>query len=44
MISSEIEEILGICDRVNVMAHGMLVADLEGSAISQEEIIRYTMS
>ena len=44
LISSEIEEILGICDRVGVMARGALVANLEGERIDQSEIIRYTMS
>lgn len=44
LISSEIEEILGICDRVGVMAHGQLVANLEGQSINQPDIIRYTMS
>lgn len=43
LISSEIEEILGICDRVGVMARGALVANLEGDAINQSEIIRHTM-
>lgn len=44
LISSEIEEILGICDRVGVMSRGRLAANLEGNAIKQSEIIRYTMS
>ena len=43
LISSEIEEILGICDRVGVMARGMLMANLEGDQINQAEIIRHTM-
>lgn len=43
LISSEIEEILGICDRVGVMARGSLVANLEGEDINQPEIIRHTM-
>jgi len=43
LVSSEIEEILGMCDRVGVMARGSLVADLEGSDINQSEIIRHTM-
>ena len=44
LISSEIEEILGICDRVGVMARGALVANLEGEHINQAEIIHHTMS
>ena len=44
LISSEIEEIIGICDRVGVMAHGCLVANLDGEHINQTEIIRHTMS
>jgi ribose transport system ATP-binding protein len=43
LISSEIEEIMGICDRVGVMARGKLVADLEGEQINQGTIISYTM-
>ncbi|NLF27356.1 MAG: sugar ABC transporter ATP-binding protein [Clostridiales bacterium] len=43
LVSSEIEEILGMCDRVGVMARGALVADLEGADINQSEIIRHTM-
>ena len=43
LISSEIEEILGICDRVGVMARGALVANLEGEHIQQAEIIHHTM-
>lgn len=44
LISSEIEEILGISDRVIVMANGTDVADLTGEDITKEKIIQYTMS
>lgn len=44
LISSEIEEILGVCDRVGVMTRGKLVAELEGDQINPEDVMRYTMS
>ena len=44
LISSEIEEILGMADRVVVMANGKVAGELEGDAINNADIIRYTMS
>jgi len=43
LISSEIEEIMGICDRVAVMSNGSLVAVLDGENVNQSEIIRYAV-
>ena len=44
LISSEIEEIIGISDRVIVMANGQVAGELEGRDISNSNIIKYTMS
>jgi len=39
MISSELPEIIGMCDRVVVMYEGMVTGELAGSEISQEAIM-----
>ena len=39
MISSEMEEIVGIADRVVVMHEGRVAGELEGEAISEEAIM-----
>lgn len=44
LISSEIEEILGLSDRVIVMSRGKTAAELEAGDINKAEIIKYTMS
>jgi inositol transport system ATP-binding protein len=41
MISSELPELLGMCDRVYVMAKGKLTAELTQRPFSQEEIMQY---
>jgi inositol transport system ATP-binding protein len=43
MISSELEEILGMCDRVIVLYHGKITAEFERDAFSQENIIQAAM-
>jgi len=43
MISSELEEILGLCDRVIVLYHGRISAEFERSAFNQEDIIKAAM-
>ncbi len=40
-ISSELEEIIGMCNRVVVMREGKIAATLEGSDINEEEIMFY---
>ena len=44
LISSEIEEIIGISDRVIAMANGRVAGELEGDEINNANIIKYTMS
>ena len=39
LISSEMEEIVGLSDRVAVMREGRIVAEFEGDAITEENII-----
>ena len=40
MISSEMPELLGMCDRIYVMNEGCFVAEFAGSEASQEAIMR----
>jgi inositol transport system ATP-binding protein len=41
MISSEMPELLGMCDRIYVMAKGRIAAELPRSQFSQETIMQY---
>jgi ribose transport system ATP-binding protein len=41
LISSELEEIIGMCDRVMVMKDGRIVGEVEGDRIGEEEIMYY---
>ena len=41
MISSELIEILGMSDRILVMKEGSIVAELQPSETSEEQIIEY---
>jgi inositol transport system ATP-binding protein len=43
MISSELEEIMGLCDRAIVLAHGRITAEFARAAFSQEEILKAAM-
>ena len=43
MISSELPEIIGLCDRVYVMREGKIVAELDRTEATQETIIAYAM-
>jgi putative multiple sugar transport system ATP-binding protein len=40
LISSEMPEILGMCDRIYVMSEGRLTGELDAKTASQEEIMR----
>ena len=44
LISSEIPELIAICDRVLVIYKGKLSAELKGKDITQENILRLAMS
>jgi putative multiple sugar transport system ATP-binding protein len=39
MISSEMPELLGMCDRIYVMNEGALVAEFDAAEASQEKIM-----
>jgi len=39
LISSELEEIIGMCDRVIVMREGRIAGELEGPAVGEHEIM-----
>jgi ribose transport system ATP-binding protein len=41
VISSEIEEIVGLCQRVIVMRNGRKAGELNGDEINDEEIMYY---
>jgi len=43
MISSELPELLGMCDRIYVMNEGRLIAELDAKDASQEIIMSYIM-
>jgi ribose transport system ATP-binding protein len=43
MISSEIEELIGICDRILVMGHGEIRGEFERSGFDREAILRRAM-
>ena len=43
-ISSEMPEIIGMCDRIYVMSEGRITAELESKTATQEEIMRHILS
>lgn len=44
MVSSEMQEILGLCDRIIVMSDGRVVGELDGATADQESIMRLACS
>jgi putative multiple sugar transport system ATP-binding protein len=44
LISSELPEILGICDRIYVMREGKMVGEMPASEASQEKVMKYIMT
>ena len=44
MISSEMPEILGMCDRIYVMNEGRMVGELDGKEATQEIIMSHIIS
>ena len=43
MVSSEMAEIIGVCERVLVMRNGEITAELEKNQINETNLIRYSM-
>lgn len=43
MVSSELPELIGMCDRIYVMNQGRIKGCLEKEEFSQEAIMRYAM-
>ena len=43
-ISSEMPEILGMCDRILVMSEGRIVGEFAGSEATQEEILKCALA
>ena len=41
MISSELPEVLGLCDRVAVFYQGRIAAELEGEHLSSQSIMHH---
>ena len=41
MISSEMEEIMGMSDRMLIMSEGKVVGELQKSEFSQDRILKY---
>ena len=44
MVSSELSELIGMCDRIYVMAEGQIAGQLKRAEFSQEKIMRYAMN
>ncbi len=40
MVSSEMPELLGVCDRIMVMSNGRVAGIVDASKTNQEEIMR----
>ena len=43
MISSEMEELIGVCDRIYVMAKGRISGELARKDFSQENIMKLAL-
>ena len=41
LISSEMSEIIGLCDRVNIMSEGRISGELSREELSQERIMKF---
>jgi ribose transport system ATP-binding protein len=44
MVSSELEELVGICSRVLVMREGEIVAEMDGAKASERELLRHAVA
>jgi ribose transport system ATP-binding protein len=44
MVSSELEQLVGICSRVLVMREGEIVAEVDGATASERELLRHAVA
>jgi ribose transport system ATP-binding protein len=44
VVSSELEELVGICSRILVMREGEIVAEVDGKAASERELLRHAVA
>ena len=44
MVSSELPEILGVCDRIMVMCEGKVTAELQNDGLTEEDVIKYAFA
>ena len=44
MVSSELPETIGICDRIIVMREGEIMADIVNEKLTEEDIVRYAVA
>ena len=43
MVSSEMTEIIGMCDRAVIMRQGTIVGELQKDELGEDRLIRYSM-
>jgi len=44
MVSSELEELVGICSRILVMREGEIVAEMDGATATERELLRHAVA
>jgi ribose transport system ATP-binding protein len=44
VVSSEIEELVGICTRILVMRDGEIVAEVDGAVATERELLRHAVA
>ena len=44
VVSSELEELVGICSRILVMREGEIVAEVDGAAATEQELLRHAVA
>jgi ribose transport system ATP-binding protein len=44
VVSSELEELVGICTRILVMRQGEIVAEVEGATATEQEVLRHAVA
>jgi ribose transport system ATP-binding protein len=44
MVSSELQEVLGLCDRILVVRQNEIVVELQGLAVSEEEVMHHALA